>query len=133
MTLWNPTELEYQALPCCYTGFNFYKLNGELHTVMNFRSSDIFLGLPYDIIVGAMFAYYFAYQSGLSLGKLHMSLANAHLYVKHEEQARELLDRSGQWCKPKLLTKNFNGTLNPDDFEVINYKHDGFIKADLIC
>ena len=133
ITLWNPSELPHQPLPCCYTGFDFYKFNGELHTVMNFRSSDIFLGLPYDIIVGAMFAYYFAHKQKLSLGKLHMSLSNAHLYVEHEEQARELLDRTGRYCKPKLIAKNWDGKLDPDDFEVTDYKSEPLIEAKMIC
>ena len=44
ITLWNPSELKEQALPCCYTQFNFVKQNNKLNMTMHFRSSDMFLG-----------------------------------------------------------------------------------------
>jgi thymidylate synthase len=131
--LWNPSELNDQALPCCYTGFNFYKVNGKLHTVMNFRSSDIFLGLPFDIIVGAMFAHYFAQKAGLKVGTLNLSIANAHLYSEHEEAARETIKKQSTYCTAKLKAKKWGDILNPEDFKIENYKSNEFIKADLIC
>ena len=42
ITLWNPTELQEQTIPCCYTQFNFVKINNNLNMTMNFRSSDMF-------------------------------------------------------------------------------------------
>tara|TARA_R110002110_G_scaffold361136_2_gene570798 strand:- start:540 stop:1319 length:780 start_codon:yes stop_codon:yes gene_type:complete len=132
MTLWNPSDLYDQSLPCCYTGFNFYKIGEELHTVMNFRSSDIFLGLPFDIIVGAMFAHYIASQTGLTPRKLHLSIANAHLYMEHEEAAKELAKRLPCIAVPNLLVEEWE-TLSPESFHIVNYEHNEFIKAPLIC
>ena len=130
MSLWNASELGEQALPCCYTGFNIYKVKDELHFVMNFRSSDIFLGLPYDIIVGAMFAHYFAYKAGLKKAKLHLAIANAHLYTIHEEQARELLTRHPRKL-PTITKENWEGVLSPKNFVISQYESAGYIPAEL--
>jgi len=131
MSLWNPSDLEEQTLPCCYTGFNFYKIGQELHTVMNFRSSDIFLGLPFDIIVGAMFAHYIAFKTNLTPKKLYLSIANAHLYLEHEKAAKELIKKDSFSEMPKLYVKEWNIN-NPKNFNVLNYKHNEFIKVSLI-
>jgi len=132
MTLWNPSDLEEQTLPCCYTGFNFYKIGTELHTVMNFRSSDIFLGLPFDIIVGAMFAHYIGHRTGLTPRKLYLSIANAHLYLEHEKMAKEVVRQDSYREAPELLVEEWNIN-KPDNFSVVNYKHSAFVKAPLIC
>ncbi len=49
ISLWNPTDLEEQALPCCYTQITFVRENDHLNMAIDFRSSDLFLGLPYDL------------------------------------------------------------------------------------
>ena len=57
-TLWNPKDLKETKLPPCYTGFTFSHYNGFLNMNMHFRSSDMFLGLPYDICVGALLLHH---------------------------------------------------------------------------
>ena len=91
ITLWNPTELEEMALPPCYTGFDFVRVNGTLNMSMDFRSSDAFLGLPYDIIVGALLLHEVASFCELKVGKLGLSLKNVHIYENHVDQVNQYL------------------------------------------
>lgn len=86
ITLWNPTELNEMALPPCYTGFDFVRINDTLNMSMDFRSSDAFLGLPYDIIVGALFLHEVAKFCELKVGTLGLSLKNVHIYENHIDQ-----------------------------------------------
>jgi thymidylate synthase len=121
ITLWNPTELNETALPCCYTGFTFVVTgNGtKLNMNMQFRSSDAFLGLPYDIIVGALLMKRVCDFSELEMGEFCLSLDNVHIYSNHIDQVNQYLDL------PIFDLPVFTGTDN------IAYKHGPFIGAKL--
>lgn len=121
VSLWNPTDLAEQALPCCYTQLCFVRSNNKLNMVMNFRSSDLFLGLPYDIIVGALFLISIAKECNLIPGTLGINLADAHIYESHKKQVIDY------YHKPVYILPKIN-----DKFELENYICGDFIKADLV-
>lgn len=91
ISLWNPTELNETKIPVCYTGFTFVKTEDKLNMSMHFRSSDAFLGLPYDIIVGTLLLRDIAQLSNLKLGVLNLVLDDVHIYENHTKQIREYL------------------------------------------
>jgi thymidylate synthase len=124
ITLWNPTDLQDQALPCCYTQFNFMRSNGKLNMAVNFRSSDLFLGLPYDIIVCALFLNTIAKETGLQPNMLGLNLINAHIYENHNEAVNEYLNAVNH--KLPILKGNYN------EYRLDNYKHEQYIKAELV-
>ena len=120
ISLWNPTELKEQALPCCYTSFNFVRINDKLSMTMDFRSSDLFLGLPYDIIVGALVLLNVAEECGLKADTLGLNLKDAHIYESHKEAVLEYYKR------PIYALPTLKGR------ELINYKSGELIKVKLI-
>jgi len=124
ITLWNPCDLKEQALPCCYTQFNFVRDNDKLNMAMHFRSSDMFLGLPYDIIVGALFLHTIAKDCNLIPNILGLNLADAHIYETHKEQVIEYNNL------PMYVLPTLNGDY--DNYTLNNYKSNKFIKAKLI-
>jgi len=124
ITLWNPCDLKQQALPCCYTQFNFVRINNKLSMSMNFRSSDLFMGLPYDIIVGALFLIEIAKSCNLIPSMLGLNLADAHVYKNHKNQIKEY-NRLPVYTLPELLGKYNN-------YSLLEYKSNKFIKADLV-
>lgn len=119
ITFWNPSDLKEQALPCCYTSFEFVKINNKLNMKMNFRSSDLFLGLPYDIIVGTLFLIKISEACGLIPNELGVSISNAHIYENHFNEVI-------QYCKKQIFDL-------PEykDGELINYKSGNYINAKL--
>jgi len=94
ITMWNPSDLDEQALPCCYTGITFVRIGDELNMSIDFRSSDLFLGLPYDIIFGALLLNDVAEFCELNVGKLKMNLNNAHIYVNNVIPMKRYLGES---------------------------------------
>jgi len=124
ITLWNPTDLKEQAIPCCYTQFNFVRINNNLNMTMNFRSSDMFLGLPYDVIVGALFLIEIAKKCNLIPSKLGLNLADAHIYQSHESQVIKY-NKLPIYTLPKL-----EGDYNT--YNLLEYKCNEFIKAPLV-
>lgn len=124
ITLWNPTELKEQALPCCYTQLNFVRVNNKLNMSINFRSSDLFLGLPYDIIFGALFLHTIANECNLKAYTLGINIADAHIYECHKLNVKEYY-KNKNYVLPNL-------TGNYKDYKLENYKHCEYIKTKLV-
>lgn len=93
LTLWNPEQLMDVKIPPCYTFFNFVRIGNQLNMAVTFRSSDVFLGLPYDICVLALLLHKVARFLELKPAKLKLNLDNAHIYQNHTAGILEYLDR----------------------------------------
>jgi thymidylate synthase len=124
VNLWNPLNLKEQALPCCYTQMNFVKINNNLNMSINFRSSDLFLGLPYDIIFAALFLITIAKKCKLTPFEIGINIADAHIYESHKNNV-ENYNRKSIYILPELI-----GDYN--NYALKNYKHGEYIKSKLI-
>tara|TARA_R100001463_G_scaffold6764_4_gene21938 strand:+ start:5776 stop:6534 length:759 start_codon:yes stop_codon:yes gene_type:complete len=124
VNLWNPCDLNDQALPCCFTQMNFVRTNKELNLVVHFRSSDVFLGLPYDIIVMALFLYTIAKECNLQPKLLGLNLADAHVYINQLSQIKKYLS-NGIKNLP-TLTGEYN------NYKLKNYSSYDYIKTPLV-
>lgn len=124
INLWNPCDLQEQSLPCCFTQFNFVRVNNDLNMTMTFRSSDLFLGLPYDIIVGALFLITIAKECGLNFKLLGINISDAHIYQNHIEQVNK-------YCFNKTHSLPFlSGEYG--SYLLNNYISEKYIKAELV-
>lgn len=120
VSFWNPTD-QNDKIPCCYTGMNFVLTsNGMiLNAEIQFRSSDAFLGLPYDFIVLALILKKIAYETNKKPGRIKYSLSNAHIYYNHFEAVQ-------QYLRTKTYRLPFdNGT------DTLDYKSGPYIEAKL--
>jgi len=131
---WNAGELSEMRLPPCHTMFQFDVTGGKLRLQLYQRSSDVFLGLPFNIAQYAMLLHMVAHVTGLEPRELIISIGNAHLYKNHLDVAKEQLQR-----KPyKLPTLKIVGDIkNIDDFKEENFVLEGYeahprIKTDLV-
>lgn len=94
VSAWNAGDLDEMALPPCHYSFQFYVEDRTLHLKVNMRSTDIFLGLPFNLAGYGLIANLMAHTTGLSPGMLHFSFGDLHLYSNHVEQARTQLQRT---------------------------------------
>lgn len=131
---WNAGELKEMRLPPCHTMFQFDVTGGKLRMHLYQRSSDVFLGLPFNIAQYSMLLHMVAHLTGLEARELIISIGNAHLYKNHLEPAKELVVR-----KPKPLPRlKITGDVKSiDDFREENFTLEGYdphphIKADLV-
>ena len=67
----------------CPTQFILNVINGALHTTVVMRSSDVFVGLPYDVMVFAMLSFVIATELGVGNGSMSFVLSHAHIYEAH--------------------------------------------------
>ena len=79
----------------CQTGFHLRCILGTLHCTVFCRSSDVIIGLPYDLMVMAMVMQHIRDQAQIPrLGTLTFVLSDAHIYDQHINAILPALDRA---------------------------------------
>lgn len=119
------------ALPPCHLLYQFYVARGRLSSQLYIRSSDSFLGLPYNTASLAVLTMMLAQQCDLEPGEIIITTGDSHLYSNHLEQVREQLSR-----EPRPLPQ-LNILRRPDsiydyrfeDFELVGYDPHAHIAA----
>ena len=91
---WNVGELERMALPPCHYSFQFNVIDGELDCILNQRSADMFLGVPFNIASYSLLMHLIAAECKLKVGKLVHNIGDAHIYENHVEQVKLQLSRA---------------------------------------
>ena len=131
VTAANPNDRYEQALDCCHNYFQVVIKNGKLNLYFQMRSTDVFLGLPYNIASYALLAHMLALETGYDVGELAYSGVDVHLYSNHIEQAKEQLKREPKGFPTLIVNKKPFFDYNLDDFKVIGYESHPTIKADV--
>lgn len=123
VSAWDPAEdglgaVGQRNVPCP-TSFTFSILNGELHSSFFLRSSDVFVGLPYDVMGHALLMDAVAQELRVRPGVMHVTLAHAHLYESHWQMTAEAL--SQEPVVPRLQLPGWTVSQivrDPDDYVV---------------
>lgn len=89
------------ALPPCHLLYQFYVAAGRLSAQLLIRSSDSFLGLPYNTASLALLTTMLAQQCDLEPGEIIITTGDSHIYSNHLEQVRTQLQRAPR-ALPKL-------------------------------
>lgn len=119
------------ALPPCHLLYQFYVANGALSTQLYIRSSDVFLGLPFNIASVALLTHLLAQQSNLQVADIIVSLGDAHIYHNHQEQVALQLARTPS-APPTLSILRHPPSLFEyrfEDFELQGYEPQPHIPA----
>ena len=99
MTTFDPSVVDKCVLmPCHGIAIQFY-VNGDpggagLSCHVYCRSSDSFLGLPFNIASYAVLTYLIAKLCGMKPNELVVSTGDTHVYANHVEQVKAQLTRS---------------------------------------
>jgi len=93
VSAWNVADLPKMALMPCHYAFQLQTQNGDLNMLVNMRSIDIFLGMPFNIASYAFLLRMFAHVTGYRPRRLCFSLGDLHIYENHMEQGRIQLTR----------------------------------------
>lgn len=139
INLWNPMDIDKVALMCCHYSiqFNVRTQNDTnyLDCLFNMRSSDVFLGLPFNIFSYSVLTYIIAKKCNMTPGNLIYNGGDTHIYLNHITQVNTQINRI-PYSYPKLLLddsiilKDFKDiTIN--DFDLIGYFSHPTIKAEM--
>ncbi len=118
VSAWNPSDIDKMALPPCHVLFQFYVANGKLSCQLYQRSTDVFLGLPFNIASYALLTMMVASVCELEPGDFIHTSGDIHLYTNHLEQAKLQLTRN-----PKPLPKI---QINTDIKDITQFKYEDF-------
>ncbi len=119
------------ALPPCHLLYQFYVAEGKLSAQLFIRSSDSFLGLPYNTASLALLTTMFAQQCDLGLGEIIVCTGDSHIYTNHLDQVREQLQREPRPLPQLQLLRRPQSIYEYrfEDFEVVNYDPHAHIAA----
>lgn len=128
--IYNFEDLHEMGLyPCAYS-VTFDVTDGKLNGILNQRSCDFIVANNWNVIQYAVLLHMFAQVSSLKVGTLVHVIANAHIYDRHFDIAKQLLDRPDyhppQFVMDKSI-KNFYD-FTEDSFKLLNYQHGTVIK-----
>lgn len=117
INIWRENPGPSKDIPCTVS-VQFLIRDGNIHCVDNMRSSDLWLGHPYDVFnfscLSAFVAILLKKQGlDLGLGTLTMNCGSKHIYSRNFDQVEDVLDR----CN-KLVEEPKRGfRLNPRSYE----------------
>jgi len=142
LSAWNPQQLHEMALPPCHIMYTFYKDSNGLSCMMNMRSSDLFLGLPFNIASTAVLTHILATLLYIKPNDISLVLSDAHIYEEHIEAINKQVHNDILTPpvlqikrKPPLLDSSIDEKLKwiedlvYEDFIFDNYKSASSIKA----
>lgn len=133
--LYNIQDLDEMNLhPCCYS-ITFNVVGNTLNMILNQRSADLITAGNWNVFQYAILLKLFAIHTGLEAGELVHVIADAHIYDRHIDIAKELLSREPYegaylWINP--AKKNFYD-FTIDDIEIRNYRHHEQIKNIIVA
>jgi len=134
LSAWNVGEIDKMALPPCHTFSQFYVTNDKrLNCTMYQRSADLFLGVPFNIASYSLLVYMIAHVTGLRPGSYNHVFGDAHIYEDHFDAVKEQLGRTSKKFPKLHLNKDVKNIddFTMEDFELIGYDPDPFIKASM--
>lgn len=139
MTNFNPVQVHLGVLyPCHSIVIQFYVENENmLSCSMYQRSSDLFLGEPFNIASTSLLLCIISQLVDLQPGMVHLVLGDCHIYDEHVNAVKEQLSREPlQLCKLKMTTfKTIEQVESAtiDDFILEDYISHPVIKAKMIA
>lgn len=142
LTIWRPNPRDSKDIPCT-VAIQWLIRNNQIHCIDNMRSSDVWLGWPYDIFNFTMLTGYIMLLlrergiNNLELGNIYLNAGSQHLYDNNYQKAFNIASSTNYSNKStiKFEPYKFNGPiefknylklLSEQDFETIdknyNYK-----------
>ncbi|WP_066071645.1 thymidylate synthase [Neobacillus soli] len=124
LTMWRRKDLGYDSkdIPCNVSIMLKIRNDHLDMTVIN-RSNDIYLGVPYNVLVFYLLQCYIANQINCKIGHQRHFTDSLHLYSRHFEKVNSILEKNN----PVLIDNLFKNKENFDISTFINLEHDKII------
>lgn len=121
VTAWNPSDIAVCALPPCHCFFQcsmqeIFPVVREMSLHMIMRSTDLFLGAPFNIASYGLLLLMLCKIVNAIPGDLIISFGDLHIYDNHREQVKLQLER-----EPRPLP-HMNITRTPEHIGDFRYK-----------
>ena len=142
LSLWQNEWLETAALPSCVWNSQWNLTDGRLNLLVTSRSSDVPLGLPFNVTQYAVLCHLVAQSVGVRPGQFTFITNDAHIYENQIDGIKEQITRYDEATKNGTLPPAPTIWLNPEikdfhafdnsralkDIRLENYQNLGTIK-----
>ncbi|MBR2578951.1 MAG: thymidylate synthase, partial [Clostridia bacterium] len=142
MSLWQNEWLSTAALPSCVWNSQWNIMNGRLNLLVTSRSSDVPLGLPFNIVQYAVLCHLIAQSVGVKPGKFTFITNDAHIYENQIDGIKKQIRRFDEAKQTNTLPETPHLIINPKiknfydfdnsrelkDIKLDNYQNLGVIK-----
>lgn len=122
---WNPLALSHAALPPCHYVWSVNVINNKLNLYWTQRSTDFFLGAPFNISSYATLLHLLSLETGIPTGTLTGFFQNVHVYENQMDAVDTLLKREIPYFQlPEIQTQNFKSIFEweSSSTQLINYQ-----------
>lgn len=103
VTAWDPAHMDTMGLPPCLHTWQFNYVGNRLHLTGLQRSADTILGVPADMVQGALFLHLMAQTVNMEPGTLTLEFCNCHIYDNHIQTVKEHIKK---WKKCDIELPN---------------------------
>lgn len=121
LSLWQNEWLPTAALPSCVWNSQWNLINGRLNLLVTSRSSDVPLGLPFNIVQYAALCHMIAQCIDAEPGQFTFITNDAHIYKNQIPGIKEQITRYDKAIKDGTLPEPPTIWLNPDIKEFQDY------------
>ena len=116
-------DLSEMALyPCAYS-MTFNVANGKLNAILNQRSQDFLTANNWNVVQYALLVHMFAQVSGLEVGEFVHVIADAHIYDRHVDTIKEVIEKEPLPAPKLIMDKSIK---NFYDFTVDSFSLEGY-------
>jgi len=144
VSAWNVANLDQMVLPPCHNFWQMYSVERKgkryLNIMVNIRSNDIPLGLPFNIASYALLLMLIAKEVDMIPDEIIINIGDAHIYTNQIDAIKQQLGRE-PYPLPKVQLdldyKYIDGNLNdweaiqPSDIKLVDYQSHPAIKMPL--
>ena len=114
LSLWQNEWLETAALPSCVWNSQWNVTDGRLNLLVTSRSSDVPLGLPFNVVQYAVLCHLIAQSVGVEPGQMTFITNDAHIYENQIEGIKEQIARYDKAVRDGTLPNAPKLWLNPE-------------------
>ena len=133
---WNPAELKQTPLPPCHTGFQIISTRGGFELHWKQRSTDLFLGFPFNIASYFLLGMFLESATGIEFKGVEGNLKCVHLYDNAILEGIVLMNKEKKkYSIPEVtfeVTDDLKG-IDPYSVVINNYNPEAFVKVEMLA
>lgn len=127
LNMYNHADLHEMALAPCAYSLTLNVSGGRLNAILNQRSQDMLTASNWNVCQYSALVIMFAKASGLQPGELVHVIADAHIYDRHTDTVRRLIEQE-PLPAPKMTVENITDfyKFTKESFTAEDYKYHDF-------